>query len=67
MAALDGTGIFSGKDVISRVEGAKKGSAYQNVCLADFRHTFKLFLPSPLMKNIFSIYGTYLDSDAWKS
>ena len=31
LAALDGTGIFTGKDEISRVEGAKKGSAYQSV------------------------------------
>jgi len=30
-AALDATGIFSGKDAIARVEGVKKGSAYQNV------------------------------------
>jgi len=31
MAALNAAGIFSGKDEVSRVEGAQKGSAYQNV------------------------------------
>lgn len=30
-AALDGTGVFAGKDAASRVEYAKKGSAYMNV------------------------------------
>jgi len=31
MSALNGAGIFNGKDAVSRVEGAQKGSAYQNV------------------------------------
>jgi hypothetical protein len=30
-AALDGSGAFAGKAEVSRVEGAKKGSAYMNV------------------------------------
>jgi hypothetical protein len=30
-AALDGSGAFNGKAAVSRVEGAKKGSAYMNV------------------------------------
>jgi len=30
-AALDGSGSFTGKDNVARVEGAKKGSAYLNV------------------------------------
>jgi len=30
-AALDGSGAFSGKPAVARVEGAKKGSAYMNV------------------------------------
>jgi hypothetical protein len=30
-AALTDSGIFAGKELIARVEGAKKGSAYQNV------------------------------------
>ena len=36
--------------------------------LADFRHTLKLSCPlSPVLtENIFFIYGTYLDFDAWK-
>merc|ERR1719375_2567888 len=31
MTALDGTGIFSGKDNAARIQGVKKGSAYLNV------------------------------------
>jgi len=35
--ALTGTGIFTGKDAVSRVEGAKKGSAYENVWMYAIR------------------------------
>jgi hypothetical protein len=36
-AALDGSGIFAGKDNAARVEGAKKGSAYLNVWMYTIR------------------------------
>lgn len=36
-AALDGSGIFVGKDNAARIEGAKKGSAYMNVWMYTIR------------------------------
>jgi len=36
-AALDGSGIFAGKDNVARVEGAKKGSVYLNVWMYTIR------------------------------